>query len=55
MASPAPTPGPDENGNPTDGTPGKIPRNRARALIIGTFVLIVVVIFAYMLLVGLNA
>jgi len=53
MAPPAS--GHDENGNPNDGSPGRIPKNRARALIIGTFVLIVVVIFAYMLLVGLNA
>ena len=43
---------PDRN---PDGSPGRMPRNRARALIIGTFVLIVVVVFAYMLLVGLNA
>ncbi|QXG76203.1 hypothetical protein KUM42_01105 [Modestobacter sp. L9-4] len=46
---------PTEPDRTPDGSTGRIPKNRARALIIGTFVLIVVVIFAYMLLVGLNA
>lgn len=31
---------------------GRMPKNRARLLIAGTFVLILVVIFTYMLLVG---
>ena len=46
---------PPEPDRTPDGSTGRIPKNRARVLIIGTFVLIVVVIFAYMLLVGLNA
>ena len=41
---------PDQNG---DG-PGRIPKNRARVLIIGTFVLIIAVIFLFMILVGTN-
>jgi hypothetical protein len=36
-----------------DGSPQrKVPRNRFRALFIGTVLLIIVVIFGYMLLVG---
>ncbi|MCZ2838116.1 hypothetical protein [Modestobacter sp. VKM Ac-2985] len=31
---------------------GKLPKNRARLLIVGTFVLILVVAFSYMLLVA---
>jgi len=34
--------------------PGRIPKNRARLLIIGTFVLIIIVAFAFMILVGTN-
>ncbi|MCZ2806026.1 hypothetical protein O2W18_12985 [Modestobacter sp. VKM Ac-2983] len=31
---------------------GRMPKNRARLLIVGTFVLILVVIFTYMLVLG---
>ena len=34
--------------------PGRIPKNRARLLIIGTFVLIIIVAFTFMILVGTN-
>ena len=40
--------------DPDDGSPRPISKNRARVLIIGTFVLIVVVAFAFMILVGTN-
>ena len=42
--------GTDDHG---DG-PGRMPKNRARVLIIGTFVLIIIVAFAFMILVGTN-
>ncbi|WP_164700693.1 hypothetical protein [Modestobacter sp. KNN46-3] len=40
------------DGRPDRTGQGKMPKNRARLLIVGTFVLILVVIFSYMLLVG---
>ncbi|MFQ1002733.1 hypothetical protein [Modestobacter sp. SSW1-42] len=43
---------PSTGGN--DDGPGRIPKNRARVLIIGTFVLIIAVIFLFMILVGTN-
>jgi hypothetical protein len=45
---------PTEPDRTPDGSTGRIPKNRARVLIIGTFVLIVVVAFTFMILVGTN-
>ena len=39
----------DEN----DG-PGRIPKNRARVLIIATFVLMIIIVFGFLILVGTN-
>ena len=42
------TPPRDHDRRPQD----RIPKNRARALIVGTFLLMIVVVFGYMLLIG---
>ncbi|GAA4728561.1 hypothetical protein GCM10023328_03770 [Modestobacter marinus] len=45
--------GPDDRPDRTG--QGRLPKNRARLLIVGTFVLILVVVFSYMLLVANSA
>ena len=40
------------DGRPDRTGQGKLPKNRARLLIVGTFVLILVVAFTFMILVG---
>ncbi|GAB4079417.1 hypothetical protein [Modestobacter muralis] len=40
--------------NSKDDGPGRIPKNRARVLIIGTFVLMIIIVFTFMILVGTN-